>query len=105
MQKFVTAPTPEMSEKILHPQISPSKTANHGFVHFPMNSNGKRKDAEPIHWTLLVLDQKEGDWWIKKKGIGYITTPYNQDLLKQLVITSIMHELWYVSLTEPLFTL
>ena len=27
-----------------------------------MNSNGKRKDTEPFHRTLLVLDQKEGDW-------------------------------------------
>ncbi|KAJ8639527.1 hypothetical protein MRB53_016221 [Persea americana] len=27
-----------------------------------MNSNGKRKDAEPFHWTLLVLDQKARDW-------------------------------------------
>lgn len=59
--KFVTSPSSEMREKILHPQISPSKNANHRFVLFPMNSNGKRKDAEPFHWTLLVLDQKEGD--------------------------------------------
>eukprot|EP00268_Persea_americana_P054193 TRINITY_DN6185_c0_g1_i1.p1 TRINITY_DN6185_c0_g1~~TRINITY_DN6185_c0_g1_i1.p1 ORF type:complete len:111 (-),score=15.19 TRINITY_DN6185_c0_g1_i1:452-784(-) len=51
-----------MREKILQPQISPSRTANHRFVYFPMNSNGKRKDAEPFHWTLLVLDQKARDW-------------------------------------------
>ena len=52
----------EMREKILNKQISPSKTANHRFVHFSMNSNGKRKNDVPFHWTLLVLDKKEGDW-------------------------------------------
>lgn len=62
MQNFVTSTTSEMREKILNIQISPSRTANHRFVHFPMNSNGKRKNAEPFHWTLLVLDKKEGDW-------------------------------------------
>eukprot|EP00268_Persea_americana_P054200 TRINITY_DN6185_c0_g2_i5.p2 TRINITY_DN6185_c0_g2~~TRINITY_DN6185_c0_g2_i5.p2 ORF type:complete len:156 (-),score=21.68 TRINITY_DN6185_c0_g2_i5:633-1100(-) len=59
--KIVTTPTSVMREKIMRPQISPSRTANHRFVHFPMNSNGKRKDVEPFQWTLLVLDQKEGD--------------------------------------------
>ena len=35
---------------------------NHRFIHFPMNSNGKNKDATPFHWTLLLLDRKQGQW-------------------------------------------
>ncbi|KAJ8639951.1 hypothetical protein MRB53_016645 [Persea americana] len=27
-----------------------------------MNANGKNKEATPFHWTLLLLDKKQGQW-------------------------------------------
>ena len=59
---MLTIENKNMRETILNHQMSPYKMQNHRFVDFPMNSNGKNKDATPFHWTLLLLERKQGQW-------------------------------------------
>ncbi|KAJ8627703.1 hypothetical protein MRB53_021010 [Persea americana] len=49
-------------DTILNHQMSPYKMQSHRVIHFPMNSNGRNKDATPFHWTLLLLDRKQCQW-------------------------------------------